>query len=47
MTKPTRGGKRPGAGPKKTLPDGARRRAINATDAEWKKVKELIASLRK
>lgn len=42
----THGGKRPNAGAKKTLPQGAKRRAINATDNEWQKVKELIKQLR-
>ena len=42
----THGGKRPNAGAKKTLPAGAKRRAINATDAEWQKVKDFIKTLR-
>lgn len=41
------GGYRPGAGAPKTLPEGAKRRTINVTDAEWQKVKEFIATLRK
>lgn len=43
----THGGYRPGAGAPKTLPAGAKRRAINVTDAEWQKVKAFIATLRK
>ena len=42
----THGGKRPNAGAKKTLPAGAKRRAINATDAEWQQVREFIKKLR-
>ena len=46
MIKSTHGGKRPNAGAKKTLPAGAKRRAINATDKEWQQVKELIKIMR-
>ena len=42
----THGCKRPNAGAKKTLPEGAKRRAINATDKEWQQVKELIKIMR-
>lgn len=45
--KTTHGGKRMGAGRKKTLPEGARPRAIRLTDEEHAKVKEFIKSLRK
>ena len=40
------GGKRPGAGAKRTLPAGARRRAISMTDEEYKKVKGYLIGLR-
>lgn len=40
------GGKRPGAGAKRTLPAGARRRAISMTDKEYEKVKAYLIALR-
>lgn len=40
------GGKRPGAGAKRTLPVGARRRALSMTDEECKSVKVLLKKLR-
>lgn len=40
------GGKRPGAGAKRTLPAGARRRALAMTDGEYKKIKEYLSELR-
>lgn len=40
------GGKRPGAGAKRTLPVGARRRALSMTDEECKRVKVLLKRLR-
>lgn len=41
------GGYRPGAGAKKTTPEGAKRRALAITDAEYIEVKKLIKQLRK
>ena len=43
----THGGYRPNAGRKKHLPEGAKRRALAMTDAEYAEVKKLIAQLRK
>ena len=40
------GGKRKGAGAKKTLPEGARTRSINMTDEECEKVKDFLKKLR-
>ena len=40
------GGKRPNAGAKKTTPQGAKRRAMAMTDAEYEEVKKLIKQLR-
>ena len=40
------GGKRPGAGAKKTTPVGAKRRALAITDTEYAEVKKLIKQLR-
>lgn len=42
-----RGGKRAGAGRKKTIPAGAKVRYFRLTDAEFSAVKELINTLRK
>ena len=42
----THGGKRPGAGAKKTTPEGAKRRAIAITDDEYIEVKKLIKKIR-
>lgn len=36
------GGKRPGAGAKRTLPVGARRRALSMTDEEYEKTKQFL-----
>lgn len=41
------GGKRKGAGAKRTLPVGARRRALSMTDEECEKVKAFLAAWRK
>ena len=41
-----RGGYRPNAGAKKTLPAGAKRRALAITDTEYAEVKKLIKQLR-
>lgn len=41
------GGKRPGAGAKRTLPFGARRRTLSMTDEEYEKVKAFLAAWRK
>lgn len=40
------GGKRKGAGAKRTLPEGARRRFINMTDEEYENVKKYLIELR-
>lgn len=40
------GGHRKGAGAKKTLPEGARRRALSMTDREYEKVKAYLIALR-
>ena len=40
------GGKRPGAGAKRTLPVGARRRALSMTDREYEKIKKYLTTLR-
>lgn len=40
------GGKRPGAGAKRTLPAGARIRSVRMTDEEYKKVKGYLIGLR-
>lgn len=40
------GGKREGAGAKRTLPVGARRRTLSMTDREYEKVKEYLLTLR-
>lgn len=40
------GGKRPGAGAKRTLPVGARRRALSMIDREYEKVKAFLRELR-
>lgn len=44
--KSTWGGKRHGAGTKKTLPEGAKKRALAMTDEEREKVKALLKKLR-
>lgn len=44
--KGTWGGKRPGAGAKRTLPAGARRRTLSMTDQEYEKVKAYLMTLR-
>ena len=40
------GGKRKGAGAKKTLPEGAKKRALSMTDEERERVKEFLKKLR-
>lgn len=40
------GGRRKGAGAKRTLPAGARRRALSMTDREYEKVKAYLITLR-
>lgn len=40
------GGKRKGAGAKKTLPEGARTRSVKMTDGEYEKVKTYLMALR-
>lgn len=40
------GGKRKGAGAKKTLPEGARTRSIKMTDRECEKVKDFLKKMR-
>lgn len=40
------GGKRSGAGAKRTLPVGARRRTLSMTDQEYEKVKAYLMTLR-
>lgn len=45
--KKSRGGKREGAGRKKTLPADAKPRPIRLTDEEYEAVKIFIAELRK
>lgn len=40
------GGKRPGAGAKRTLPRGARRRTLSMTDREYEKIKKYLITLR-
>lgn len=40
------GGKRPGAGAKRTLPEGARTRSVKMTDEEFEKVKIYLSKLR-
>lgn len=40
------GGKRPGAGAKRTLPAGARRRTLSMTDREYEKIKAYLITLR-
>ena len=40
------GGKRPGAGAKRTLPAGARRRTLSMTDREYEKIKAYLLALR-
>lgn len=40
------GGKREGAGAKRTLPVGARRRTLSMTDREYEKVKAYLVALR-
>jgi len=40
------GGARKGTGPKKTLPAGARRRALAMTDSEYEAVKNLVNKMR-
>lgn len=40
------GGHRKGAGAKKTLPEGARRRTLSMTDREYEKVKAYLITLR-
>lgn len=40
------GGKRPGAGAKRTLPAGARTRSIKMTDKECEKVKDFLKKMR-
>ena len=42
-----RGGARKGTGPKKRLPEGARRRNIAMTDNEYEKVLVLLEKMRK
>lgn len=44
--KGTWGGKRPGAGAKKVLPAGAKKRALAMTDSEYEKVKIYLSKLR-
>ena len=41
------GGRRKGAGAKKTLPDGAKKRALSMTDEECERVKVLLGELRR
>lgn len=41
------GGKRKGAGAKRILPVGARRRALSMTDREYEKVKKFLEELRR
>lgn len=41
------GGRRPGAGAKKTLPEGAKKRALAMTDEEREKVKSFLERLRR
>lgn len=40
------GGKRKGAGAKRTLPEGARPRSIKMTDRECEKVKDFLKKMR-
>lgn len=40
------GGKREGAGAKRTLPEGARPRSIKMTDRECEKVKDFLKKMR-
>lgn len=40
------GGKRPGAGAKRTLPPGARTRSVRMTDEECEKVKDFLKKMR-
>lgn len=40
------GGKRKGAGAKKTLPPGARTRSVRMTDEEYENVKKYLIELR-
>lgn len=40
------GGRRKGAGAKRTLPEGARTRSINMTDEEYENVKKYLIELR-
>jgi hypothetical protein len=42
-----RGGKRPGAGKKRVLPEGTKQWNIQVTDDEKKKIKALLEELRK
>ena len=41
------GGKRKGAGAKRTLPEGARTRSINMTDEEYENVKNTLNVIRR
>ena len=40
------GGRRKGAGAKRTLPPGTRVRSVKMTDGEYKKIKEYLSELR-
>ena len=42
----TRGGRRPNAGRKPTLPAEARQRNLKMTDTEYEQVKDLLRKLR-